>query len=72
MKAGLNAIIDFIKSEPVAVAALVSALITLGVAFGLSLSPEQKAAIIGVADLVLALIARQNVSPVASLPSPKP
>lgn len=50
--------------EPVVALNLVSAVVALGVAFGLELSVEQKAAIIGLVASALTLVARHRVSPV--------
>ncbi len=49
--------------EPAMVLALVQAVIVLGVAFGLRLSPEQTGAILAVTAIVLGLITRQKVTP---------
>lgn len=49
--------------EPVAVVAVVNALMALGVGFGLDVSNEQQALIQGAATAVLALIARRSVTP---------
>ena len=59
----MNAIIEKIKNEPVAVTALVNALLVLGVEFGLDLSDKQQGAILAVCAAVLALVARQRVTP---------
>ncbi len=50
--------------EPVLILALVRAVVVLVTAFGLSLSPEQIAAVYLVAEAVLSIIARQRVTPV--------
>lgn len=55
--------------EPVAIAALVRAVILFATAFGLKLSAEQVAAIMLVVEAVLALITRQTVTPMATLPA---
>lgn len=70
----LNKILDFIKNEPVRfgglVIALIQSLIGLLVAFNVSMTPEQQAAVIGVAGsliaitVVIAEITRNNVTPV--------
>jgi uncharacterized protein (DUF697 family) len=49
--------------EPAMVLAFVQAVIVLGVAFGLKLTPEQTAAILAVTAVVLGLITRSQVSP---------
>ena len=63
-------IIAFIRSEPVAIAAVVAAAISLAVAFGLSISPEQKAAILVFVGAVLTVITRNQVSPVPPAEAP--
>ena len=60
----LYAIYDRIKDEPVLVSTLVGAVLALLVAFGVDISEEQKAAVIGVIAAVTALVARHNVTPV--------
>ena len=50
--------------EPAMVLALVQAIIVLGVAFGLKLTPEQTGAILAVTAIVLGLITRSQVTPV--------
>lgn len=52
--------------EPAMVLALVQALIVLGVSFGLRLSPDQTAAILALAAIVLGLVTRSRVSPVGT------
>lgn len=52
--------------EPAMVLALVQCVIVLGVSFGLSLTPEQSGAILALTAVVLGLITRTQVSPVAS------
>lgn len=49
--------------EPVMVLAFLRALVVLGLAFGLTLNPEQIAAIYIVMELALSLIVRQRVTP---------
>jgi uncharacterized protein (DUF697 family) len=49
--------------EPAMVLAFVQAVIVLGVAFGLRLTPEQTAAILALTAVVLGLITRSQVSP---------
>jgi uncharacterized protein (DUF697 family) len=51
--------------EPAMVLAFVQAVIVLGVAFGLRLTPEQTAAILALTAVVLGLITRSQVSPTA-------
>ena len=54
--------------EPAMVLALVQAVIALGVAFGLSLAPDQVGAILAVTAVILGLITRSRVSPVSTVP----
>lgn len=55
--------IDRIKDEPVIVAAFVQAVLALIVAFGIPLTDEQVAAILGVTAAALAFIVRRKVVP---------
>jgi len=56
--------IDRIKNEPVLVTAFVQAVLGLLLAFGLNLSNEQVASIMGLTAAGLAFIARSKVTPV--------
>jgi hypothetical protein len=49
--------------EPAMVVALVDAVLTLLIAFGLAIAPEQKVAIIGVVTIALGLLTRSQVTP---------
>lgn len=49
--------------EPVAILAAVNALVALAVGFGLDLTSEQQALVHGAVSALLALIARQAVTP---------
>lgn len=51
-------------NEPVLVLGFLRAIVVLAVAFGLSLTPEQMAAVYLVMELALSLVARQRVTPV--------
>lgn len=51
----------FLRSEPVLIVALLQAALVLGGAFGLSLSAEQMAAMVGFFSAVLAVVVRQVV-----------
>lgn len=51
--------------EPAMVLAFIQAIIVLGVSFGLSLTPEQTAAILALTAVGLGLITRQQVKPAA-------
>lgn len=53
------------KREPVMVGAVAQALVTLGAIVGLHLTAEQATALITVGGLVIGLIARMHVTPVA-------
>lgn len=59
---------NLITNEPVAIVALVEAVLALVVAFGLDLSGEQVATIVAVTTTLLAVVARALVTPVAKLP----
>lgn len=60
----MTAIFDRIRNEPALVTGVVSALIALGVSFGLDLSGEQTGAIMAAVAAVMALVVRQQVTPV--------
>lgn len=60
---GTTPMLKIVKSEPVAVAGAVQAVVGLLAAFGLHLSPDQIGAVMAVVAAVLALVVRQNVSP---------
>ena len=55
--------LDRIKDEPALVAGAVQAIIALAVAFGLDLSGDQIAAILGVTAAILAFVVRRKVVP---------
>ena len=59
-----NALWSLIKSEPVAVAFLVSTAIGTAVAFGAHVSVTQSEALNALVAAALSVIVRQNVSPV--------
>lgn len=52
--------------EPVLILGLVRALVVLVTAFGLNLTPAQIAAVYLVAEMVISVIARSRVTPVAT------
>jgi hypothetical protein len=56
---------DLLKREPVLAGSLANVLVTLVAAFGLQLTAEQASGLIVVGQLVVGLIARSQVSPVA-------
>lgn len=56
--------VTLVGREPVLYLAMVKAAVVLLLAFGLSLSPEQTAAILLLAEAVLAFLARSQVTPV--------
>ena len=60
----MDKIIDFVRSEPVAIAAFVSTVLALLVAFGAGLSEVQTGAIIAAVNAAIALITRKRVAPV--------
>ena len=55
---------DIFGREPVLWLGFLRALVVLGTAFGLNLTPEQIAAVYLVMELGLSLVARQKVTPV--------
>lgn len=57
---------NLIRSEPVAIAGVISAVLALAISFGAHLSTEQVGAIMAVVSAVLAVVVRQKVSPSAS------
>lgn len=57
--------IQRIKEEPALVLGLMQACIVLGVSFGLSLSAEQTAAVLSVTAIILSIVTRQTVVPIA-------
>jgi hypothetical protein len=59
---------DIIKNEPVLITGLVSAVIALGLAFGLQLDEKQIGAIMAVVAILLAIGARMFVTPDNKLP----
>lgn len=54
---------NHVRREPVAIVALVEALIVLAVAFGLSITAEQMAAVMAVVVIGGGIVARSHVSP---------
>ena len=54
---------DLFGREPVLWLSFLRALVVLGTAFGLNLTPEQIAAVYLVMELALSLVARQRVTP---------
>ena len=55
--------INLIKQEPAVFYALVGAIISLGVTFGLQLSAAQTGAILAVVQLIIGVVTRSQVSP---------
>jgi hypothetical protein len=55
-----------ISAEPVVAVTLVQSVITLVVAFGLKLTPEQIGGILLVTNAILNIIARQGVTPTSA------
>lgn len=55
--------LERIKNEPVAVTAIIEAALALALAFGADLTGEQVATVVAFATLVLAFVARQQVTP---------
>lgn len=60
-----------IRKEPAIITGLATALISLGVAFGLDLTEEQIGAIMAVVVIVAALVTRTQVTPVDPPPKPR-
>ena len=59
----MNAILDRIKEEPAMFYALISALITMAVAFGLNLTTDQMAAVLAPVAILIGLLTRSVVTP---------
>ena len=62
----MSAIWARIEAEPVLVTTLVGALLEAAIAFGVRIDDAQKAAIMALVAAGLALVARQQVTPVVS------
>lgn len=62
-------LLAWLRSEPVAVGGLVSALVALAVSFGAHLSSQQTGAITAAVVALLAVAVRSQVSPTAGGPS---
>lgn len=54
---------NYVRREPVAIVALVEAVIVLAVAFGLQITAEQMAAVMAVVVIGGGIVARSQVSP---------
>lgn len=65
----MSAIWARIQNEPVLVTTLVGAVLEFAIAFGVQIDDGQKAAIMAVVAAVLAIFARQQVTPTGSLPN---
>ena len=63
----MGGILNWIRSEPVAIAALVVNVLALLGTFGLNISQDQQAALIVVVNSVLAAVARSSVKPTVKL-----
>lgn len=57
--------LNLLRREPVLTGAVAQAVVILAATFGLSLTPEQAAALLAVGSLVIGWIARMHVTPVA-------
>ena len=57
--------LDKIRQEPALVTGVVSALIALGISFGLDLSTDQVGTIMAVVGALLAFVVRSQVTPTA-------
>lgn len=62
----MTRILDLLRREPAALSGIVTALITLGAAFGLQLSGEQTSAITAFVALLSSLIVRLLVTPTSA------
>ena len=62
----MDSITNLWGREPAMVLAFVQAIIVLGVAFGLKLTPEQTGAILAVTAVLLGLLTRTKVTPTAA------
>ena len=65
-------VLDRILDEPARAVALIQTLLALAVAFGIDLTGEQSAAVLGLAATVAALleVVRAKVTPTRKLPTP--
>lgn len=54
---------NIIKGEPAVIVSLISAIIALGVSFGLNISAEQTGAIMAVVTILAGLLIRTQVTP---------
>ena len=63
----MSTILDRIRREPALVSGLVSAVIALAVSFGLDWTAEQVGAVMAVVAAVLAVVTRQQVTPVVDV-----
>ncbi len=63
----INGLKERIKNEPVAVMAVIEALLGVLVVFGIPMTPEQSFAVLVLAGAILTLIARQQVTPTRKL-----
>jgi hypothetical protein len=61
--------VALIRREPAIVAGVISAIIAVIAAFGLDVSAEATAAILGLAAVIVAIIVRSQVVPAAAVPA---
>jgi hypothetical protein len=66
LEQGGSAMVTRLKNEPALLIGLVQAALAVGVSFGLSLSPEQMAAVVALCAAAAAGLVRQRVSPVST------
>lgn len=59
----MSSILAKINAEPVLVIAVIQAVLTLLVTFGLRLTPDQTGAILTLSGAILAIVARGQVTP---------
>lgn len=70
MGALVTRLVNKFRDEPVLVTQVAAAVLALLVALGFALPASATAAVMGVAQLIAALIGRSQVTPVRSLPDP--
>lgn len=63
--AGITA---FIRKEPTAIAAIVTAVIALAASFGLNLTADQTGTLMALVVLVVGFVVRSQVTPTSSIP----
>lgn len=64
----MAAIIAFIRKEPTAIAAIVTAVIALAASFGLKLTADQTGTLMALVALIVGFVVRSQVTPTATVP----